>query len=310
MDRPDGLGARGQAQTSPGPTSIRPPSHSIVARPSSTTKVSSASTSVKLPGRAAPDAGLAALRRRRRARSAEVSRVALEHLLRVERVRLERRRGGGDRRDRAQPPVSSAAASSKAAVWRSTCSAVVAGRHQGHHVERRQQDAAVEHVEVQQRVEVLVHRRRRLGAVARRRRREHVLGAAAEAGDRPGQLALGDRRRDARPRSARRARSCARTPRRSAPRRASRATAASESALPASVPPTPPTSASSQKVWSTTRSATSARQAVGAGRDPAADRLADRQQVRLEAVGARCSRRARSRACGSRRSPAASRPRG
>ncbi len=35
-------------------------------------------------------------------------------------------------------------------------------------------------------------------------------------------------------------------------------TAASESALPASVPPTPPTSASRQKVWSTTRSATSA----------------------------------------------------
>ena len=41
-------------------------------------------------------------------------------------------------------------------------------RHQRHHVKGRQQDAAVEHVEVKQRVELLVDRGRSLGAVARR----------------------------------------------------------------------------------------------------------------------------------------------
>ena len=67
--------------------------------------------------------------------------------------------------------------------------------------------------------------------------------------------------------------------------------AAVDSALPASVPPTPPTSTSSSGM-----PRPSARQLlgerIGARRDPAADRLADREDVRLQAVGRRVAARA------------------
>ena len=58
---------------------------------------------------------------------------------------------------------------------------------------------------------------------------------------------------------------------------------------------------------SPTAAATSRRQAVGGGRHAAADRLADHEQVGVEAVGARCTRRDRRRSCGSRRARAACR---
>ncbi len=52
------------SQTSPGPTSTSPPSKAIVARPSMTTNVSSASTSLNVPGvhRQTPDSLPSALR--------------------------------------------------------------------------------------------------------------------------------------------------------------------------------------------------------------------------------------------------------
>ena len=62
-------------------------------------------------------------------------------------------------------------------------------------------------------------------------------------------------------------------------------TAASDSGLPASVPPMPPTSESSTVTVARTRAATACGHAVGADRHPAADGLADDQEVGLEAVG-------------------------
>ena len=83
--------------------------------------------------------------------------------------------------------------------------------------------------------------------------------------------------------------------------------AASESAFAASVPPIPPTSTSSSSIATGEARGHLLREAVRGSGDAAGDRLADGDDVGLEAVRLRCSRRARSRSCASRRSRAACR---
>ena len=180
-----------------------------------------------------------------------------------------------------------AAASANTSVCRSTSASVVAGRHERHVVERRQEDAAVQRPEVDEPVEQRVAAGRRLAAVARALGPEQVLDAAAEPRHVPRQRV---RRRStpARPpRSARRARSSARTPRRSGPRRASRASRRARARSPRACRRSPPTSDSSRGIALSIRVATSSREPVRRARDPAADRLADGEHVRLEAVRAR-----------------------
>ena len=96
-------------------------------------------------------------------------------------------------------------------------------RHERHVVERGQQDAAVEGIEMNQPVELGVASGSGFAAILRSLGSEEILDAAAEPSDVPRQAVPLDRTRDTCPRTAPRARSCARTPRRSAPRRASRA---------------------------------------------------------------------------------------
>ena len=143
--------------------------------------------------------------------------------------------------------------------------------------------------------------RGRLAAVARRRIAEPVLDPRAEAADRPRQPVLGDRRRRPRRRTGRRARSSPSTRRRSAPRDSVARIAATDSGLPASVPPTPPQSMRSRPGIASIRVGELGGQAVAAAGHAAADRLADRHDVRVQRPRAASRRRVRPRSCASRR---------
>ena len=77
--------------------------------------------------------------------------------------------------------------------------------------------------------------------------------------------------------------------------------AASESTLAASVPPMPPMSASCSSIAAFALLRHRLGEPVGGGGDAGGERLADREDVGLEAVRRRVAARARRRSCASRR---------
>jgi hypothetical protein len=157
-------------------------------------------------------------------------------------------------------------------------------RHQRHHVERRHQDAAVEHVKVHQRVELRIEVGARLRASAGALGGEHVLRAAPEPRHLPRQPVLGYRVGDSALVALRErdhsleslVRQHLGQGRADGGKR--ERVARQRPADPAHVGVVP------VGVLEHLRGDLVAHP-VGAGRDPARDRLADRQHVRLEALG-------------------------
>ena len=160
-------------------------------------------------------------------------------------------------------------------------------RDQRHVVERRHQDAAVQRGQVHVAVELGIDRGGGLGAVSGRRRPEPVLGAAAEPGDVPRQAVLRDHAARRPRRSVARAGSSARRPPRSGRSPASRASRRARARCRRACRRCRRCRRSSRGRRPRIRAASSARHAVDGGGHAAGDRLADREHVGLEAVGAR-----------------------